>query len=734
MTNLAGFDLVIELARSAIEREILNTPLETGPQGEVIDTLVPPFTLKRSLPLPGMTGLVQFIVKKIHINALPRTSLISIRMIFEQSSIQVPGVSVAMLSGQFELTVPMHFTIPSNFPGNSNFALNFSSATTSLQLDNESKQRLSNQFGFGLTQATITALNAALGQIFYQQGLKTLDFSFTIDPSRDSNTMMTLTSVPNVLWIDSETLAFFCYHRHGANTGDILRKHDSDLPHPPFNGLPSWNPVVTLLSPDSFQRMMVCPSVTYAVRDHIVGPVRNRFIDEERARNNNSGPATMAEIEMANGRVNDFLNTPAAMAEISANTPSPCGRGALKQHINLPDPFPGTTVFMDYLSMSLGQGQIDIVAKAHAEIFCGEIEVTLPMWIKPTINYQNIIIGPVFKGEPHTNVEADFICEVAISILSSFILGPFFGSISTFVGVAIGEKIVETLLNKRLFSQNFPTIQIENNLASNIRWEELKIDPSALIIIGFWNGNLFNPKQFQPQIQLDRKINYTKSNTISPEEGTFEYDCIGPVGSGTFYYERQTWDTVIQIRTVAQDVPQPLTYGEWSFTLGKQRYKLQPGIIETAGEVIILTPPNKEHLETRTQIIIEVQGNNEDGWTLRFRGEDAIQNILFSTNVIDGSGYQWNLATNCRINGQTLVFDEDFYKYKTKCGEALADIMNRYKLMTDVPIWEQVQFITPEIYIHERIRAAVTSGQLGAGVAIRDLITNEPEIIKNIFR
>ena len=43
MPNLAGYDLIIEIARMAIEREVLNTPLETGPNGEAVDTLVPPF-------------------------------------------------------------------------------------------------------------------------------------------------------------------------------------------------------------------------------------------------------------------------------------------------------------------------------------------------------------------------------------------------------------------------------------------------------------------------------------------------------------------------------------------------------------------------------------------------------------------------------------------------------------------------------------------------------------------
>lgn len=36
MPNLAGFDIIIEFARAAIERELLNTALPSGPNGPAL--------------------------------------------------------------------------------------------------------------------------------------------------------------------------------------------------------------------------------------------------------------------------------------------------------------------------------------------------------------------------------------------------------------------------------------------------------------------------------------------------------------------------------------------------------------------------------------------------------------------------------------------------------------------------------------------------------------------------
>lgn len=737
MPNLAGFDLVIEVARAAIERQILVTPSQIGPNGEVIDTFVPPFTLRQNISLPGMSGLLQLIVHELQLRAVPRTPLLIMHMSFAESSIEAPGLGVAMLAGEFDLRVPMRFTPPSGSPSQSRFALDFTAATASLQLSPDTLNRLQAQLGPTTANVVLTALNEALVGVFRAQGLRPVGFSFTIDGTTDSMQMTTLTAVPSVSWIDAETLGLFGYHRREANTGDVLRKSDSDLPPPPFAGFPGWYPVVVMLSPDSFQRLIACPAVTKAATDHVAGPVREGFINEERARDNNNGPATEAEIAIANNRVGAYLASPAGLAEIASKTPAPCGRGALDQRVNLPDPFPATTAYIDWLSMSLGNGRLDINAKAHADVFCGSVQVTLPMWVQPMVVpvTQKINLGPVNKGEPQTEVDSSLICKLATDVLLSFLIGPFVGSIATVAAFAVAESLAESLVNSKILDQNLPVPQAGIDLPQQLKWRNLRIDPSALMLIGEWPGELLDPHTFQPRVDLNWKYDIKPSQTVPTRKGTFEKSCPWATSPVTrqFDYKLQAWDTTLKISTTEQDVPHPLRNLGWIVNLGAGYFTLQDGVVlRTPGEIVIPDPPDNSHLETRDEIVVEVSGNNKDGWTLHFRGEDGILNILINTTVIDGSGRRWHLGNNFEIDGQTIWLPDNYKQFVGECRKALGVILRNYQLVRNVPRWEQV--ITPEAYVEQTIREAVAGRELGAGLLLQKILAERPELVKGLFR
>lgn len=737
MPNLAGFDLVIEVARAAIERQILVTPSQTGPNGEVIDTFVPPFTLRENISLPGMSGLLQVIVHELQLRAVPRTPFSIMHMSFAESSIEAPGLSVGMLAGTFDLQVPMRFTPPSGSPSQSRFALDFTAATASLQLSPDTLNRLQTQLGSTTANLVLAALEGALVDLFHSLGLRPVGFSFTVDGTVDSTQMTTLTAIPNVSWIDAETLGLFGYHRRGANTGDVLRKNDSDLPPPPYAGFP-WYPVVVMLSPDSFQRLIACPAVTKTATDHVAGPVREGFINDERARDNNNGTATDAEIANANNRVSTYLASPAGLAEIASKTPAPCGSGALDQRINLPDPFPATTAYIDTLSMSLGNGRLDINAKAHADVFCGSVQVTLPLWVQPVVAGQKINLGPVNKGEPQTEVDTDFICKVATDVLLSFLIGPFAGSIATVAAFAVAESIAESLVNSKILDQNLPVPQAGFNLPRPIEWRSLKIDLSALMLIGQWPGELLDPHKFDPRIDLSLTHDIKASQTVPTKEGTFEAACLGGPAQRQFEYKLQAWDNTLQFSMTEQDVPHPLRYFDWIVSLAAddftRSFTLQDGVdLRTPGKVLIPDPPDNVHAETREEIVVGVSGNNKDGWTLRFRGEDGILYLSINTRILDGSGRSWPLGINSlRIDGQTIWLPDDYKQFRSECLNRIHDIMSHYLLVRNVPRWEQVT--TPETYVEQTIRDAVSNREFGASLLLQKILTEQPELVKGLIR
>lgn len=731
MVNLAGYDLIIQIAREAIRREVLNTPLAFGPGGEVLDTLVPPFAFEESLPHTGIGGRFHLIVRKLDALAAPRTANLVIELEFSDGSIMLPHSTVRMMAGSYRLVVPLLFTQPTFLNRHSELAVNFPAAKGTMQLNPDSQSSLEAQLGSTGASLAVAGMRAAILGYFHSQGVRTVGLRFRIIPYFDSDTMMTLTAVPQILWIDRETLAIFGRHRRAAPAGNPFSKTQSDLPPPPFSNFPGWSPVVAMLSPESFHRMIACPAVAAAARDHVAGAERKRLIAEEGARINNQGEPTEEQLAAAEQRLSLYLNSTEGMARIQSKTPQPCGQGAIDQRIPMPDPFAATTAYITHLSMTLGNGRIDITARAHAEVFCGRVDVTLPMWIEPRVNQplQQVDAGPVFRGRPRTNVDVDLICEVIVGTLLSFLVGPFVGSIVTIVGVAIGEGVAESLLRSKLVKQDMPTPDAGGALPPFVRWERVEINPSALVLIGDWPGQIRDPRSFEPRISIVTGSTSRPSSSTPTEAGRFTVDC--PQGSGTFTFRRHAWDTTIRLSISGQDVPQPLTFGNWTVVLNGRSFVLQPGEFTMSGNVIVLEPPSRQKLEPRPEIVLGVDGSNDSGWVLAFRGEDAVQSLEVSTVVTDGSGRRWYPRTGrMYVHGQTLDLPADYHRFAGNCREAYIEIGSRYELVRDVPHWEQV--LNFDRVVYSRIREAVSGRPLGAALQLQALLTDFPALAERI--
>ena len=169
---------------------------------------------------------------------------------------------------------------------------------------------------------------------------------------------------------------------------------------------------------------------------------------------------------------------------------------------------------------------------------------------------------------------------------------------------------------------------------------------------------------------------------------------------------------------------------------------LRAGTIVTAGEVVIPTisasgapVPNypDERVELRQDITVGVQGDNEHGWTLSFRAEDGNVYYRVETRVIDNNGREWSLWTNySKSQGLTLQFDDAYLEFHRKCVEAMEGVIRKYKLVQDVPRWKQVMAV--ERVIQHRVQNSLRGKEVGAAASLRELLENEPEIAKQLFR
>lgn len=737
MPNLAGYDLLIEVARMALERELLNTPISTDGSGAPNDTLVPPFMLNRNIPLPGASGLLSLKITDLKLVAQPRSALLTLHLAFEEGALTAPGYDVGMLAGQGDLTAPLYFTPPAPpAPGAkpvSTLVLDFNQATSNLALDPASSARLDQAVGPMMGGAIRSALNTALTTLFKSQGVVSLKFSVAVDPSQDSTSMLILTAAPQVSWIDGETLGIFGYHRKAANTGNPAWKITSDLPPAPYPSFP-WYPIAMLLSPSSFQQLVACPAVRAAARDHVSGRHRNDYIDQERNNDHNPGPATPAEIAAADDRLNKYLSSPEGLSETDGCYPAPCGNGQLDQRIKMPNPFPDTTGYINWISMDLGDGRVDLKAKAHAHVFCGSVAVEVPMSFTPSIGPKNTIQpGPIAKGNPNSEVDADFLCEAAIAAMSSFLVGPFIGSVIALLGVAVAESLAEGLVNSEILKQNLPTPNAAGaapSLPSGVKLKSLQVAPTGLTIQGVWEGMLNDPHKFDPSIHLYWKPSYAASHTVIPQSGTFQAACGGE--PRTFSYHANPWDTTIVYTLDIGDVPRPLHFEPWYLWNDGVAHQLIPGALSFPGVVMAPEPPDKETAQSRDPIVIGVQGSDDQGYTLTFRAEDLNVPFEVDTRVVDGSGRAWYLGTNYQETpGLTFSFEQDYLDFRGECAKWINGVVSHYTLVHDVPVWDKVTSF--EQVMQEGLRNAVHGQELGVAATLRQVMVDQPEIAQNLF-
>jgi hypothetical protein len=106
-------------------------------------------------------------------------------------------------------------------------------------------------------------LQQALANDFKSRDVSASNFGLRILASGDSSSPSTLTAVPDISWIDNDTLGVFGYYRQGASGGNAASKADSDLDKKDFLS------VAALIGADGFHRAIAGPTVVRMARDRV---------------------------------------------------------------------------------------------------------------------------------------------------------------------------------------------------------------------------------------------------------------------------------------------------------------------------------------------------------------------------------------------------------------------------------------------------------------------------------
>jgi hypothetical protein len=84
------------------------------------------------------------------------------------------------------------------------------------------------------------------------------------------------------------------------------------------------------------------------------------------------------------------------------------------------------------------------------------------------------------------------------------------------------------------------------------------------------------------------------------------------------------------------------------------------------------------------------------------------------------------------VEGLTLQFDDDYLGFQKECAEHIRNVIDKYKLVRDVPPGEKVTEV--EQAVQERVRSGMRQIDVGAAAIVRGVFVNEPYIAEQLFR
>jgi hypothetical protein len=477
-------------------------------------------------------------------------------------------------------------------------------------------------------------------------------------------------------------------------------------------------------------------------RQQVTDAVLPGLIDAERIKDNNPGPANKEETARAGQNLVAFFLSPEGIGQIAGATPGPCGNGHLSQHVEMPDPFPATTADVNFLDVTLGDGHLNILVKAHADVFCGSASMEQPLTVPLIVDkWGQLTAGPPAKGNPVVDVSTNLICKIAIAFLSAVLLG-LPGLLLAVIVIVVVDSLAKGLVASKLGQRSFPGLNVSQDQSDKVILKSVVVAPDGMLLNATvpWIGSAAG-ERFVPQADLVAKqVKADPSSTIPPFVGTYnfagtKYGC--PPQS--FSYTVRYWDIAWEFHIVAKDVALPITVSGWQVTLGYAHgFDPRPSFNNGAtvsiaapstllsGYVASQVPPIEGFVEPRQLVAIQA-APEVSGWTLQGRGEDKNFFLLVEAVVTDASGQVFPVQQSLFFPGETIEFGEDYKKAMKECEL-------RYRLWLETqhfglianttkftPIWD------PHELIAGVIRQGILENKPGTMAQLSQLMTQQGE-------
>lgn len=753
--ELAGYDLIFELSRDTLEQAIHAAPFEIDSDGGSIHTtLAPPFTLHKPIPIGTKKLNLVMIVTSVSLVAISRSDRAVINLSFEKTYAELPGnFELSMLDGSITINVPIVATDPeqdSKHPdiNRSFIAFDFSQSDINLTLDPVWEQKLVTILGSeGAKELKEKFHDYVLTNMIKKQGEVKSSFSFVVKPGIDSSSPLVLTEKPEIMWIDKNTLGIFGYLRANASGGDVTQKQTSD------RDLTQFSSAAFLLSPKGFRSSVVCPSIHNMAVDQVKGDTFQQFVDVERNKDKNPGPATKEENDLAKKAQEKFFQSDQGKDIIKGVTPTPCGNGGMGKRVKMPDPFSDTTAHVTFLDVTLGNDQLNFSFRVDAEVSCAKIEVEMTSSTELSIDkWGRLITSGLKKGEPSVHTSADPFCMAAINFLLSYFIGPLFSTIFTHLFVTIVENFADALVRNKIgeavnFEVPTPSIGLDSN--KYFQMQTIHVSEDGIQINGTmpWIGSS-KGQYFEPQIEINvNQILNEPSQTKLPEAKIFHfpgtnYGC----PPQNFQYNVSYWNTAFKVDIEARDVALPIKINHFFATLGHSSgndprptftggsaVEVTAPITNLSGWVAFQDPPLEGRVERRDSLPLQVMRNNEEGWILKANGEDGRFDVLLEVVATDASGQVFVANQIVPFYGEVITFGPDYQTAMDDCKTKyqLWYTVNRFVQVSTIPMW--VPGGDPVELVASNIREAIVKKDPGALPALEKLVTFHGEHASNLI-
>ncbi len=416
-----------------------------------------------------------------------------------------------------------------------------------------------------------------------------------------------------------------------------------------------------------------------------------------RAQAHIQGDVNQAIANEAASELNAWLNTGDGQAVIAASVPPSCGNGTVEaSRQKMPDPFPDAVAMLTELDITLNQGYIGFFAQADGNLpICGSFSVKQSGQVRLPVDSTNYRVVPQFSQAPtDVDISSNILCKGAAATLLGMFTSATWGTALVFIGAAVGESIGEGIIastiQKRIQSAEAGVGAITPPLPANCHLIDIEIEPVGFKAIALWGRDFGHYNNFSPGLTVTA-TQLARTQVGQQTEGQMS---VAPTSAGcpagTFTYTKQQYNSSFHVSVSAIDLALPINVTEWQMQIGNFMYtslgafindiklpgpfwtgslgEISEPSVTVEGSIWHPEPPLDGLLETEN-VIVEVTGSVDAGWTLNFSAADGCFYVQISAVATDGDGKIWTASTFLTVTGEVVTFGDDYTKYKADCDQ-----------------------------------------------------------------